>query len=56
MADAMKEKLNPSLKSTEESLVNQKGFTVLSILYITNFNETRKISSGTIFGKIGSAH
>ena len=36
----MKEKL-----STEESIVN---FRVLSILYITNFCETRKINSNTI--------
>ena len=36
----MKEKL-----STEESIVN---FRVLSILYITNFCETRKINSNAI--------
>ena len=37
MTDVLKEKL-----STEESVVN---FRVLSILYITNFCETRKINS-----------
>ena len=42
----------PSLRSAEESIVNQNSFRVLSILYITNFCETRKIISG----KIGSAH
>ena len=39
----MKEKLR-----TEESIVNQNTFTVLSILYITNFCETRKVNSNTI--------
>ena len=39
----MKEKL-----STEESIVNQNSFTVLSILYITNFCETRKVNSNAI--------
>ena len=49
MADFMKEKLNPLLeKSTEESTVKQNSFRVLSILYITNFYETRKINSNTI--------
>ena len=50
MADFMKEKLNPPLheKSTEESTVKQNSFRVLSILYITNFYETRKINSNTI--------
>ena len=33
----------PSLSGTEESLVNQNSFRVLSILYITNFCETKKI-------------
>ena len=41
----MKEKLDPLLRSTEESTVNQNSFRVLSILYITNFCETRKIDS-----------
>ena len=46
----MKEKLTPppSLRSTEESIVNQSSFRVLSILYITNFWETRKINSNAI--------
>ena len=43
MTDVMKEKL-----STEESIVNQNSFTVLSILYITNFCETRKVNSNAI--------
>ena len=39
----MKEKLNSLDKeSTEESIVNQNSFRVLSILYITNFCETKK--------------
>ena len=38
----MKEK--PSLRSTEKSVVNQNSFRELSILYITNFCETRKIN------------
>ena len=33
----MKEKPNPSLRSTEESIVNQNSFRVLSKWYITNF-------------------
>ena len=49
MADFMKEKLNPlHEKSTEESTVKQNSFRVLSILYITNFYETRKINSSAI--------
>ena len=44
----MKEKLTPSLRSTEESIVKQNTFRVLSILYITNFSETRKINSNAI--------
>ena len=44
----MKEKLNPLVEDTEESIVNQISFRVLSILYITNFCETRKINSNTI--------
>ena len=44
----MKEKLTPSLRSTEESIVNQNSFRVLSILYITNFCETRKTNSNAI--------
>ena len=38
----MKEKLNSLVEDTEESIVNQNGFRVLSILHITNFCETRK--------------
>ena len=34
--------------STEESIVNQNIFRVLSILYITNFCEARKINSNAI--------
>ena len=44
----MEEKLNPSLRSTEEAIVNQTSFRVLSILYITNFCETRKVNSDAI--------
>ena len=32
MTDVMEEKLNPSWRSTEESIVNQNSFRVLSIL------------------------
>ena len=46
MTDVMKEKLNSLDKeSTEESIVNQNSFKVLSILYITNFCETKKNSN-----------
>ena len=38
----MKEKLNALVEDTEESTVNQNSFRVLSILYITNFCETKK--------------
>ena len=48
MTDVMKEKLNPSLRSTEESTVNQSSFRLLRILYITNFSETRKMNSNAI--------
>ena len=41
----MKEKLIPSLTSTEEPIVNQNSVRVLSMLYIKNFCETRKINS-----------
>ena len=44
----MKEKLNPSLRSTEESIIIQNSFRVLSFLYITNFCETKKINSKAI--------
>ena len=37
-----------SLRSTEESTVNQNSFRGLSILYIKNFCETRKIRSNAI--------
>ena len=43
----MKEKLNSLVEDSEESIVNQNSFSVLSILYITNFCETRKINSST---------
>ena len=46
MLDVLKEKLNPLVE--EESIVNQNSFRVLSILYITNFCETRKINSNAI--------
>ena len=39
MTDVVKEKVNPSFRSTEESIVNQNSFRVLSILYITNICE-----------------
>ena len=42
MTDVMKEKVN-----IEESIVNQNS-RVLSILYFTNFCETRKINSSAI--------
>ena len=48
MADVMKEKLNSSLRSTEESTVNQSSFRLLRILYITNFCETRKMNYNAI--------
>ena len=48
MTDVMKEKLNPLVEDTKESIVNQNSFRVLSILYITNFCETRKINSNAI--------
>ena len=44
MTDVMKEKLNPLVEDTKESIVNQNSFRVLSILYITNFCETRKVN------------
>ena len=44
----MKEKLTPSLRSTEKSIVNQNSLRVLNILYVANFCETRKISSNAI--------
>ena len=45
MADVMKENLNPLVeRSTEELIVNQNSFRVLSILYITNFSERGKIN------------
>ena len=37
-----------SLRSTGEPIVNQNSFRVLSILYSTNFCETRKINSNAI--------
>ena len=54
----------PSLWSTEESIVNQNSFRVLSIFYITNFCETRKTNFSairTLFlvlnsGKVGNVH
>ena len=48
MTDVMKEKLNPLVEDTEESIVNQNSFRVFSILYITNFCETRKTNSNAI--------
>ena len=48
MTDAIKETLNSLVEETEVSIVNQNSFTVLSILYITNFCETRKINSKAI--------
>ena len=46
MTGAMKEKLNPLVE--EESIVKQNSFRILSILYITDFCETRKINSDAI--------
>ena len=48
MTDVMKEKLNPLIEEYRKSIVNQNSFRVLSNLYITNFCETRKISSNPI--------
>ena len=48
MSEVMKEKLNPFVEDTEESIVNQTSFRILSILYITNFCETRKANSSVI--------
>ena len=45
MADDIKEKLDSLVEDIEESPVNQNSFRGLSILYITNFCETKKISS-----------
>ena len=45
---SLKKNLSPSLRSTEESIVKQNSFRVLSISYITNFCETRKINSNAI--------
>ena len=38
-----KKNWTPSLRSTEESTINQNSFRVLSILYVANFCETRLI-------------
>ena len=43
----MKKTEPPSLRS-EESILNQNIFRVLSILYITNFGGTRKINSNAV--------
>ena len=43
-----KKNWTPSLRSTKESTVNENSFRVLSILYIVNFCETRKISCNAI--------
>ena len=48
MTDVIKEKLNSFVEDTEESIVSQNSFRILSILYITNFCETRKINSNAI--------
>ena len=50
MTDVMKEKLNHLVEGYTK-IVNQNSFRVLSILYITNFCETRKIiqNSSTFF-------
>ena len=37
MTDVMQEKLNPLLRSTEESTINQNNYRALIIWYITNF-------------------
>ena len=44
----MKKTEPPSLRSGEESILNQNIFRVLSILYITNFGGTRKINSNAV--------
>ena len=48
MTDVRIEKLNPLVEDTEESTINRNSSRVLSILYITNFSETRKINSNAI--------
>ena len=48
MTDVMKKKTESPLRSTEESIVNENSFRVLSILFIANFCETRKINSNAI--------
>ena len=48
MTDVMKEKLNSLIEDTADSIVNQNGSRVLSIFYIANFCETRKINSSAI--------
>ena len=48
MTDVMKEKLNPLVEDTKESIVKQNSFRVLSILYTTNFCETRKVNYSAI--------
>ena len=48
----MNEKLNPLAeecrRNQKTKIVNQNSFNVLSILYITNFCETRKTNSNEI--------
>ena len=44
MTDVEKEKLNPFVEEYRRIKVNQNSFRVLSILYITNFCEIRKIN------------
>ena len=48
----MKENPNLLLRSTEEPIVNQNSFRLLSNLYITKFCETRKINSNAITFKM----
>ena len=60
----MKEKLNPLLRSTEESTVNQNSFGVLSICILKTFVKQEKqilpqfdhFFFFCISGKVGSAH
>ena len=45
----MKEKLTPLVEEYKRiSIVNQNSFRAFSVLYITNFCETRKINSNLI--------
>ena len=48
MADVMKEKLNPLVEEYRRINSKPRYFRVLSILYIANIFETRKINSNAV--------